>query len=103
MRELSSVRMIPLVVLLLGTVSGCATYEKCGIEGCPSDQKTTAKVEAVFRQHPELGTRVGVQTSDHVVYLSGIVSDPSVVATAASLAEQVKGVSRVENTLVVSQ
>jgi len=60
-------------------------------------------VEAVFRQHPELGTRVGVQTSNHVVYLSGIVSDPSVIATAASLAEQVKGVSRVENTIAVSQ
>ncbi len=61
------------------------------------------EVEAVFRQHPELGTRVGVQTSDHVVYLSGIVSDPSEVATAAGLAQQVKGVSRVENTIVVSQ
>jgi osmotically-inducible protein OsmY len=103
MTKLSSARMIPLMVLFIGTVSGCATYEKCGIEGCPGDQKTTAKVEAVFRQHPELGTRVGVQTSDHVVYLSGIVSDPSVVATAASLAEQVNGVSRVENTIVVSQ
>src|ERR1700678_3056061 len=103
MTQLSSVRMIPLMVLFMGTVSGCATYERCGIEGCPSDQKTTAKVEAVFRQHPELGTRVGVQTSDHVVYLSGIVSDPSEVATAASLAQQVKGVSRIENTIVVSQ
>jgi osmotically-inducible protein OsmY len=103
MTKLSPARMIPLMVILLGTVSGCATYERCGIEGCPSDQKTTAKVEAVFRQHPELGTRVGVQTSNHVVYLSGIVSDPSVIATAASLAEQVKGVSRVENTIAVSQ
>ena len=103
MTKLSQARVIPLMVLLLATVGGCATYEKCGFEGCPSDQKTTAKVEAVFRQHPELGTRVGVQTSNHVVYLSGIVSDPSVIPTAASLAEQVKGVSRVENTIVVSQ
>jgi len=65
MTKLSQARVIPLMVLLLATVSGCATYEKCGFEGCPSDQKTTAKVEAVFRQHPELGTRVGVQTSNH--------------------------------------
>jgi osmotically-inducible protein OsmY len=54
-------------------------------------------------QHPEVGTRVGVQTISHVVYLSGIASDPSVIITAANLAEQVKGVSRVENTIVVSQ
>jgi osmotically-inducible protein OsmY len=60
-------------------------------------------VEAVFSQHPEVGTRVGVQTISHVVYLSGIVSDPSVIITAANLAGQVKGVSRVENTIVVSQ
>jgi osmotically-inducible protein OsmY len=44
-----------------------------------------------------------VQTISHVVYLSGIVSDPSVIITAANLAEQVKGVSRLENTIVVSQ
>jgi osmotically-inducible protein OsmY len=65
--------------------------------------KITTKVEAVFSQHPEVGTRVGVQTISHVVYLSGIVSDPSVIITAANLVGQVKGVSRVENTIVVSQ
>lgn len=95
--------MIWPISLSMGILGGCATYEKCGISGCPGDRKITAKVEAVFHEHPELGTRVGVQTSDHVVYLSGIVSDPSVIITASDLAEQVRGVARVENTIAVSQ
>jgi hypothetical protein len=43
MTKLSPARIIPLMVLLLGTVSGCATYEKCGIEGSPKRPKDHGK------------------------------------------------------------
>jgi hypothetical protein len=41
-------------VILTAVLSGCATYEKCGLEGCAGDAKVTANVHAVLDQHPEL-------------------------------------------------
>ena len=93
------------VVLILIGLSGCATFEKCGVDGCPSDNKITANVHAVFAQHPELGepNSIEVQTVNHVVYLSGSVSAGEMRETAESVARQVKGVARVEDTIYVTK
>ena len=92
------------IVLILG-LSGCATFEKCGTEGCAGDQKITAKVRAAFDQHPELGepNSINVETVNHVVYLSGSVSEGTMRSTAESTARQIKGVARVEDTIYVAK
>jgi osmotically-inducible protein OsmY len=93
------------MVLILIGLSGCATSEKCGVEGCASDSNITANVHAAFAQHPELGqpNLINVQTVNHVVYLSGHVSAGEMRATAESVARQVKDVARVEDTIYVTK
>ena len=93
------------MVLILMGLSGCATFGKCGAEGCASDDKITANVHAAFAQHPELGepNLINVQTVNHVVYLSGHVSAGEMRATAESVAHQVKDVARVEDTIYVTK
>lgn len=93
------------IVLIAIGLSGCATYETCGTQGCAGDQKITANVRAAFDQHPELGApnSVSVETVNHVVYLSGSVSEGNMRATAESTARQIKGVARIEDTIYVTK
>jgi osmotically-inducible protein OsmY len=91
--------------ILAGALAGCATYGKCGIEGCAGDAKVTANVQSLFDQHPELGPRgsIEVQTVDHVVYLNGLVASGFERSTAVSLAQGTPGVTQVVNTLAVDR
>jgi osmotically-inducible protein OsmY len=93
------------MVLILISLSGCATFEKCGVKGCASDNEITANVHSAFAQHPELGepNSINVQTVNNVVYLTGGVSAGEMRATAESVARQVKGVGRVEDTIYVTK
>jgi hypothetical protein len=43
------------VFVLIHALTGCATYEKCGLEGCPGDAAITAKVQAALNRHADLG------------------------------------------------
>ena len=101
-----SKRLKPLYALisalcLAGTLSGCATYDKCGFAGCTGDAKITANVEAQLAKHPELEApdQVHVQTLNHVVYLTGEVSSGLQSRVAESVAMRVKGVDHVENSI----
>lgn len=91
-------------LILTTALSGCATYNKCGIESCSGDAKITANVEAQFDRHPELGgpNSIHVQTLDHVVYLTGLVSAGIEGRTAESVALEVPDVSRVVNSVAVA-
>jgi osmotically-inducible protein OsmY len=93
------------MVFMLIVLAGCATYEKCGIEGCAGDRKTTADVRAAFDQHPELGApnAINVETVNHVVYLTGHVSEGAMRSIAESAAREVQGVARVEDTVYVTK
>jgi osmotically-inducible protein OsmY len=93
------------IVVLAGALSGCAAYEKCGFDGCPGDSKLTANVQAAFAQHRDLGppNSINVRTLNHVVYLSGEVSDGNMRENAESVAHAVKGVTGVENNIAVSR
>jgi hypothetical protein len=89
--------------LLCGAVSGCATIEKCGLEGCPADQKITSHVKAMLEQHPDLDvSQLTVQTLNHVVYLDGIVASDLESDTAAAVAHHVRGVKEVVNNISVN-
>jgi osmotically-inducible protein OsmY len=93
------------VVILACALSGCATYEKCGLDGCPGDAKITANVEKALAQHPDVGApnEITVKTLNHVVYLTGSVSEGLMSETAQSVASHVKGVTYVENSIYVSR
>ena len=94
-------------VILNGSLCGCAaydTYEKCGVHGCPGDAQITAQVRARFRERSDFEQNaISVQTLDHVVYLSGVVSDGLEVNDAESIASSVPGVTQVVNSMAVSQ
>ena len=92
------------VVILTCTAAGCATFEKCGLGGCPGDANVTANVQALFDQHPELGppNSIDVQTLDHVVYLNGLVAAGPERREAESVAREASGVTRVVNSIAVT-
>jgi osmotically-inducible protein OsmY len=91
-------------VILAGALAGCATYNKCGAEGCAGDAKVTSNVQTLFNQHPELGApgEVGVQTIDHVVYLDGFVASGMERGIAGSVAQSAPGVTQVVNSIAVT-
>jgi BON domain len=92
------------LVLLLGMLSGCAAYRKCGTAGCPGDAEITAAVEAAYAQHAELQApnTISVQTINHVVYLYGLVATDLQRQTAESIARQVPNVTKVVNSIGTS-
>jgi osmotically-inducible protein OsmY len=91
----------------LALLPGCAvyeTYEKCGLAGCPEDQRITRDVQALLTQHPVLGppNLIDVKTLDHVVYLNGLVDTDLERQTAESVAAGAQGVARVVNSIGMS-
>ncbi len=95
---------IATVIFVVGILPGCAEIEKCGLEGCASDQKITTNVEAQLSRHPDLGPAgaITVQTLNHVVYLYGMVADGLEKSAAESIARQVPGVTGVESSISVT-
>ena len=92
--------VIGVIALTLFNISGCAT------RGDAKDNaEVTRNVDAVLTQHAELGppNRIYVQTLDHVVYLTGIVSAGEMRSTAGEVALTAPGVARVVNTIEVSK
>jgi osmotically-inducible protein OsmY len=94
-------RLIVPITLLIGTLSGCATYHKCGFGECAGDSKITAAVNASIRNYPSLEAPnvVRVQTIDHVVYLYGQVDTDLQRLMAQDVALAVPGVTRVVNSI----
>jgi osmotically-inducible protein OsmY len=90
--------------ILAGALAGCATYDKCGLEGCPGDAQLTDNVQTLFDQHPELGppNSIQVQTLNHVVYLNGMVGEGLQSNLAESVAVGAPGVTRVVNSISVT-
>lgn len=101
MNRPNKLRAMTAVFLLVGALSGCAGFSKCGFKGCPGDEKLSADVRALIDQHTALQAPnfVHVQTIDHVVYLSGTVDTDLERGLAESLAYQVPGVTEVVNSI----
>jgi osmotically-inducible protein OsmY len=93
-----------LVLVLVAALPSCATYEKCGLRGCPGDADLSNAVQESIDKNTGLGTpnSIRVQTIDHVVYLNGQVDYGLEKSTAESVANQVPGVTKVVNNLYVS-
>jgi len=91
--------LVACIVALTGTLFGCAT------QTVADDAKITAIVQTRFNQHPDLEgvNSINVQTLNHVVYLSGEVSEGLMSESAESIALKVRGVRQVVNTIAVSR
>ena len=102
MRNLKSLFALACAVVLVGALSGCATGQSAADK--MTNEKITAAVEARINQHPDVGppNSVRVQTLDHVVYLSGEVSQGLMKQTAEDVARQTLGVTRVVNNVAVT-
>jgi osmotically-inducible protein OsmY len=103
MNMVKSIYTSALAFALIAVLPGCATYEKCGLEGCPGDAKITANVQAQLSQHEDIGPRVHVQTLNGVVYLNGSVSEGLQRTTAETVASQTPGVAKVVDDIYVSR
>jgi BON domain len=92
-----------LAVLALASCTMLDAYQKCGWSGCPGDAQITAAVQVQIRTHPALRPPddIGVQTLDHVVYLSGLVDTDREKDIAEAAARGVPGVTRVVNSISV--
>jgi osmotically-inducible protein OsmY len=90
--------------VLAGALTGCASYDKCGLEGCAGDAQVTQNVQTLFDHHPELGppNSIQVQTLNHVVYLNGMVGEGLQSSEAESVALGAPGVTRVVNSISVT-
>jgi osmotically-inducible protein OsmY len=90
--------------VLAGALAGCASYDKCGLEGCAGDARVTQNVQTLFDHHPELGppNSIQVQTLNHVVYLNGMVGEGLQSSEAESVALGAPGVTRVVNSISVT-
>jgi osmotically-inducible protein OsmY len=107
MRRCKPLYVLAFLIIVTGTLPGCATYSayrKCGSGGCPGDANITAEVRALLNQHPAMGppNQVYVQTVDRVVYLTGQVATDLQRDTAESVAREAPGVSRVVNTIALT-
>jgi hypothetical protein len=90
------------ILVFLGALPGCATFNKCGLAVCPDDAKITADVETRLRQDtvPPFENSIYVSTTNHVVYLNGIVDNRGEKAQAETDARETAGVTDVVNALV---
>ena len=91
--------------VLTAALTGCATYEKCGLEGCHGDARITQNVQSLFDTHPELGppNLIDIQTLDRVVYLNGTAATGLERREAESVAQEAPGVTRIVNLISVTR
>ena len=81
------------------TMLGCAsTASKEGTGEYIDDSVITTKVKAAILNEPTLkSAEINVETFKGVVQLSGFVNSQADIATAASVARGIKGVTTVKN------
>ena len=103
--NLRAVHLLASACVLTATLAGCATYEKCGFEGCSGDAKITRNVQTLFDKHPDLAppNLIDIQTLDRVVYLNGMASTGLESHEAESVAQEAPGVTRIVNLIEVTR
>jgi osmotically-inducible protein OsmY len=105
LKDLKPFHAFAAILILSGLLPGCAIERKCEAGGCPDDAKIAASVQTLINQHPDVGPpdTVHVQTLNHVVYLSGEVSQGLMKQTAEDAARQTPGVTRVVNNISITK
>jgi|SRR5271154_2012996 len=99
MIKTAAVHAWPICIMLIGALGGCATVEKCGLEGCAADQAISAQVRTLLNAHPEFGPpgTISVETLNGVVYLNGEVVGGLDKRSIEEIVRQASGVKKVVN------
>jgi len=97
----SSLYSLACILALAAALCACAT-ESSGAK--MTDEKIAANVREMINQQFDVGPpdSVQVQTRDHVVHLSGVVSTGLMKGTTEDLAQHSRGVSKVVNDIAVT-
>jgi hyperosmotically inducible protein len=103
---MSSLKLVPRLLIslvLVISVTGCAGGKKMESTGeYFDDMAITTKVKAYILDNSKLNLmQINVETFKGVVQLSGFVDSNEIAAKAAEVAKTVKGVKKVNNSLVV--
>jgi osmotically-inducible protein OsmY len=100
---ITSPRALVFSAIIASVLPACSVYKKCGLDGCAGDAQITAEVRALFNQHAVLEppNLIGIQTLDHVVFLTGLVDTDFERRIALSVALEASGVTRVVNSIEV--
>ena len=90
-------------LVLLATVAGCAGGKRLESTGeYFDDVAITAKVRASILENSQLSLRqINVETFKGIVQLSGFVDSSEIAARATEVVRTIKGVKKVNNSLVV--
>ena len=93
------------LVILLVSFLGCASTSKQeGTGEYIDDSVITTKVKAEILHEPSLkSSEINVETYKGVVQLSGFVSSPVDINKAVQITRSVKGVTSVNNSMLVKQ
>jgi osmotically-inducible protein OsmY len=97
------IRAATLSICVAPALTACVEFSECGLRECSADAKISTEVRALLEQSSELGgsNQISVQTLHGAVYLRGLVSTPYQVAEAGGIAQQVPGVTDVQNMVVI--
>ena len=103
---MSPLKLVPRLLIslvLVISVTGCAGGKKMESTGeYFDDMAITTKVKAYILDNSKLNLmQINVETFKGVVQLSGFVDSNEIAAKAAEVAKTVKGVKKVNNSLVV--
>lgn len=102
-------------ILLLGVMTGCASWRDHSQEGTPTDRGAgttnrtddaalTAKVKAKLLSDETVeGMKIDVDTQNGVVFLNGVVASEEQKRKAIELAKTTEGVRSVEDNLKVGR
>jgi osmotically-inducible protein OsmY len=101
---LKNLRLLTLALLVAGTLGGCQamTGQTLGETVDDTTLTTTVKTQLATDKLASL-TRVGVETYNGVVTLTGVVSSPADKTHAEEIARKVKGVKGVNNNLQIQK
>ncbi|MGH7928851.1 MAG: BON domain-containing protein [Candidatus Binatia bacterium] len=101
---LRNVRGFAVMTILLGALAGCQalTGQTLGQNIDDTTLTTTVKTQLAKDKLATL-TRIGVDTYNGVVSLSGVVTSPGAKARAEEIAKSVNGVKEVNNNLQVQK
>ena len=98
-------RLMGAALTLSGALSAWAADRNSAKVPNLDDGRITTDVKAAIAQHRDLGApnQIYVDTRDHVVFLSGLVSNSLSGDNAIEIARQVPGVTRVVSTIGVDE
>ncbi len=98
------IKVLALVAMVGFIAAGCRSMTGESAGQNVDDTKLTTEVKAKLTADKTSNlTRVGVNTVQGTVYLTGVVDTPQHKARAAEIAAETKGVRQVVNNLQVSQ